>query len=132
MDKSTPQIAQLDALAGDLMERTGVPGMTVAVVRTDRKVYAKGFGTPEVVARGFRIPYSSSPRIEACVSPFLRTRGQREAMRFIFSMTSVPAFSASVPVRLWPEPVEKKINKRSYFRRNVSVRQIHGVDVPLQ
>ena len=30
------------------MERTGVPGMAVAVVRGDQKVYAKGFGTRQV------------------------------------------------------------------------------------
>ena len=41
-------IAQLDKLARDLMERTGVPGMAVAVVRGDQKVYAKGFGTRQV------------------------------------------------------------------------------------
>jgi CubicO group peptidase (beta-lactamase class C family) len=41
-------IAQLDELARDLMERAGVPGMAVAVVRGDQKVYAKGFGTRQV------------------------------------------------------------------------------------
>ncbi|MDR5741075.1 MULTISPECIES: serine hydrolase [unclassified Caballeronia] len=38
-------IAQLDALANTLMTNTGVPGMSVAVVRNLKTVYAKGFGT---------------------------------------------------------------------------------------
>ena len=41
-------IAQLDQLAKDLMDRTGVPGMAVAVVRGDQKIYAEGFGTRQV------------------------------------------------------------------------------------
>jgi CubicO group peptidase (beta-lactamase class C family) len=40
--------AKLDELANELMKRTGVPGMAVAVVREDQKVYAKGFGTRQV------------------------------------------------------------------------------------
>jgi CubicO group peptidase (beta-lactamase class C family) len=38
-------LARLDALASELMARTRLPGMAVAVVRDDRIVYAKGFGT---------------------------------------------------------------------------------------
>ncbi|OUL73771.1 serine hydrolase [Paraburkholderia hospita] len=38
-------IAQLDTLANNLMTSTGVPGMSVAVVRNLQTVYAKGFGT---------------------------------------------------------------------------------------
>jgi CubicO group peptidase (beta-lactamase class C family) len=38
-------IGQIDKLAADLMSSSGVPGMAVAVVRRDRTVYAKGFGT---------------------------------------------------------------------------------------
>ena len=41
-------IAKLDKLVDELMKRTGVPGMAVAVVRGDQKVYAKGFGTRQV------------------------------------------------------------------------------------
>ena len=41
-------IAELDAMAASLMKRTGLPGMAVAVVRGDRKAYAKGFGTRQV------------------------------------------------------------------------------------
>jgi CubicO group peptidase (beta-lactamase class C family) len=44
-------IAELDKLANDLMKGTGVPGMAVAVVRRDQKVYAKGFGTRAVGAQ---------------------------------------------------------------------------------
>lgn len=46
------QIAQaferIDALAGDIMARTGIPGMAVAVVRDGVTLYAKGFGVRKV------------------------------------------------------------------------------------
>lgn len=35
---------QLDAIVGDAMERTGVPGVAVAVVHDDQVVFAKGYG----------------------------------------------------------------------------------------
>ncbi|WP_076998683.1 serine hydrolase [Variovorax sp. KK3] len=38
-------LAQLDGLVATLMKDTGVPGMAVAVVRGDRAVHAKGYGT---------------------------------------------------------------------------------------
>jgi CubicO group peptidase (beta-lactamase class C family) len=38
-------LAELDKLVAAIMQRTGLPGMSVAVVRGDQKVYAKGFGT---------------------------------------------------------------------------------------
>jgi CubicO group peptidase (beta-lactamase class C family) len=37
-------IAKVDGLVGDLMKRSGIPGMTVAVVHGGKTVYAKGFG----------------------------------------------------------------------------------------
>jgi CubicO group peptidase (beta-lactamase class C family) len=37
-------IGQLDGLAAQMMQQTGVPGMAIAVVHDDRVVYAKGFG----------------------------------------------------------------------------------------
>ncbi|WP_420749445.1 serine hydrolase [Rhodococcus sp. O3] len=37
-------IAQLDGLAQKLLDRTGIPGMAVAVVHDGETVYAKGFG----------------------------------------------------------------------------------------
>ena len=37
-------VGQLDSLAADLMARSGIPGMAVAVVKEGRTVYAKGFG----------------------------------------------------------------------------------------
>jgi CubicO group peptidase (beta-lactamase class C family) len=45
-------IAELDGIASGLMQRTGLPGMAVAVVRGDRKAYAKGFGTREIGTNG--------------------------------------------------------------------------------
>lgn len=41
-------IGQLDRLVVDLMASTGVPGLAVAVVQGERKLYAKGFGTRDV------------------------------------------------------------------------------------
>lgn len=41
-------IAQLDTLVNQLMTTTGVPGMSVAVVRDLHPVYVKGFGTRRV------------------------------------------------------------------------------------
>ena len=37
-------ISQVDGMAEELMRRSGIPGMAVAVVQGDRIVYAKGFG----------------------------------------------------------------------------------------
>ena len=41
-------VGQLDGIAQDLMKRTGVPGMSIAVVHNDAVVYAKGFGVREL------------------------------------------------------------------------------------
>jgi CubicO group peptidase (beta-lactamase class C family) len=41
-------VGQLDALAQDLMARTGIPGLAIAVVHHDAVVYAKGFGVRKV------------------------------------------------------------------------------------
>ncbi|SEH64448.1 CubicO group peptidase, beta-lactamase class C family [Mycolicibacterium rutilum] len=43
-------VAQLDGLASDLMEKSGIPGMAVAVVHGGKTVYAKGFGVKDVRA----------------------------------------------------------------------------------
>lgn len=37
-------VAQLDTIAPEMLAKTGVPGMSIAVVHDDRVVYAKGFG----------------------------------------------------------------------------------------
>ena len=39
---------QLDKLVSNVMASTGVPGLAVAVVQGDRKLYAKGFGTRDI------------------------------------------------------------------------------------
>jgi CubicO group peptidase (beta-lactamase class C family) len=41
-------IASLDAIASDVMKRSGIPGMSVAVVRDGRTVYARGFGVRKI------------------------------------------------------------------------------------
>lgn len=41
-------VAKLDDMAADVMKRSGIPGMAVAVVRDGRVVYAKGFGVRRV------------------------------------------------------------------------------------
>ncbi len=41
-------VAKLDGLAEDLMKKSGIPGMAVAVVHGGKTVYAKGFGVKDV------------------------------------------------------------------------------------
>lgn len=41
-------VASLDRMAAELMQRSGVPGMAIAVVQGDRILYAKGFGVRAV------------------------------------------------------------------------------------
>lgn len=41
-------VAALDGMAEDLMSKTGIPGMAVAVVHGGKTVYAKGFGVTDV------------------------------------------------------------------------------------
>ena len=41
-------VAKLDQLAGEVMQRSKIPGMAVAVVKDGQVVYAKGFGVRRV------------------------------------------------------------------------------------
>jgi CubicO group peptidase (beta-lactamase class C family) len=41
-------VAQLDRMADDLLSKSGIPGMAVAVVHGGKTVYAKGFGVTDV------------------------------------------------------------------------------------
>ena len=41
-------IASLDPIAGDVMKRSGIPGMAVAVVRDGKTVYVRGFGVRKI------------------------------------------------------------------------------------
>jgi CubicO group peptidase (beta-lactamase class C family) len=41
-------VAKLDGIADDLMKKTGIPGMAVAVVHGGKTIYAKGFGVKDV------------------------------------------------------------------------------------
>ncbi len=43
-------VAQLDALAADILRRSNIPGMAVAVVKDGKTVYAKGFGVRRIGA----------------------------------------------------------------------------------
>lgn len=46
--KVTAALGQLDALARQTLDKTGIPGLAVAVVYQDQVVYLKGFGVREV------------------------------------------------------------------------------------
>jgi CubicO group peptidase (beta-lactamase class C family) len=46
-ERVTAAVAQLDSLAEQTLERTGVPGVAIAVVYQDQVVYMKGFGVRE-------------------------------------------------------------------------------------
>ena len=41
-------VAKLDGIADDLMKKSGIPGLAVAVVHGGKTVYAKGFGVKDV------------------------------------------------------------------------------------
>ena len=41
-------VAKLDGIADELMKKSGIPGMAVAVVHGGKTVYAKGFGVKDV------------------------------------------------------------------------------------
>jgi CubicO group peptidase (beta-lactamase class C family) len=41
-------VAKLDGIADELMKKSGIPGMSVAVVHGGKTVYAKGFGVKDV------------------------------------------------------------------------------------
>src|SRR6478672_12053458 len=41
-------VAKLDGIAEDLMKKSGIPGMAVAVVHGGKTVYSKGFGVKDV------------------------------------------------------------------------------------
>src|SRR5262249_15674885 len=41
-------VAKLDGIVDDLMKKSGIPGMAVAVVHGGKTVYAKGFGLRDV------------------------------------------------------------------------------------
>ena len=53
-------VAKLDGLAEDLMKKSGIPGMAVAVVHGGKTVYAKGFGVKDVKT-GDRKTIKSTP-----------------------------------------------------------------------
>lgn len=53
-------VAELDGMVGDLMDRTGIPGMAVAVVHAGKTVYAKGFGV-----KNNELPDSPENRVDA-------------------------------------------------------------------
>ena len=41
-------VAKIDGIADDLMKKSGIPGMAVAVVHGGKAVYAKGFGVKDI------------------------------------------------------------------------------------
>ena len=43
-------VAKLDGIAEELMRKSGIPGMAVAVVHGGKTVYAKGFGVRDATA----------------------------------------------------------------------------------
>ncbi len=45
-------VAQLDGIADDLMKKSGIPGMAVAVVHGGKTIYAKGFGVGDTKTGG--------------------------------------------------------------------------------
>lgn len=102
-------VARLDGLAADLMRRSGIPGMAVAVVRGDEVLYAKGFGVrragaPEAVNADtvFALASMSKPLGATVVARqvTLGTVGWETPLREVFPWFTLadPAASARVTV----------------------------------
>jgi hypothetical protein len=75
-DKVTAALPGLEKYVEALRDRTGVPGLAIAVVRADKLVYVRGFGVREIGAPGPRVIWGSraagflrlSPRAARCPS----------------------------------------------------------------
>ena len=71
-------VAKLDGIAEDLMNKSGIPGMAVAVVHGGKTVYSKGFGVKDVEdGRKSRRRHGVSAGVvvqAACHQPWWRTR----------------------------------------------------------
>ena len=64
-------VGQLDTLAQAILEKSGIPGLAVAVVRDGKTVYAKGFGLRKIgePSRSMPKPCSRSPRCPSRSAP---------------------------------------------------------------
>ena len=74
-------ISKLDGLVTDMMQRTGVPGIAVAVVADGKLSYAKGFGAREANKAGQSRPRHCVPDrlcFEVCRCDCGRSRGRGE------------------------------------------------------
>jgi CubicO group peptidase (beta-lactamase class C family) len=78
---TTVAIGELDGIADDVMNRTGIPGMAIAVVHGEKVFYAKGFGVRELGTRerSTSKPSSSRPRCRSPSAPLPWRRPSRSA-----------------------------------------------------
>ncbi len=96
-------VGKLDGIADELMKKSGIPGMAVAVVHGGKTVYAKGFGVRDVNAgddaRSIRTPCSSWRRCPSrSARPWWRTRSARtRSAGTPRSSTKLPWFALSDP-----------------------------------
>lgn len=94
-------VAKLDGLADEVMRRSKIPGMAVAVVKDGRVVYAKGFGvrrigSPELVDPDtvFQLASMSKPIAATVVAGLVGGNGVSWDMP---AFTRLPGFSLSDP-----------------------------------
>ncbi len=96
-------VAKLDGIAGDLMKKSGIPGMAVAVVHGGKTVYAKGFGVKDVKTgrqggRRHRLPAGVGVQIAGCDGRGARGRDPRGQLGHARSSSKLPWFALSDPV----------------------------------
>lgn len=94
-------VAKLDSVAGEVMRRSKIPGMAVAVVKDGQVVYAKGFGvrrvgSPERVDPDtvFQLASMSKPIAATVVAGLVGGNGVSWDMP---AVTRLPGFSLSDP-----------------------------------
>jgi CubicO group peptidase (beta-lactamase class C family) len=92
-------VSQLDAMAADVMKRSNIPGMAVAVVKDGQVVYAKGFGvrregSPELIDANtvFQLASMSKPIAATVVAGLV---GRNTVSWDTPAVTRLPGFSLS-------------------------------------
>ena len=98
-------VAKLDGIADDLMKKSGIPGMAVAVVHGGKTIYAKGFGVKDIrQATAATIGSTPTPcsSWRRCPSrsrrPWWRTRSASNAIGWDTPIVSkLPWFALSDP-----------------------------------
>lgn len=107
-------VAQLDTLAGELMTKSGIPGLAVAVVYRGEQIYSKGFGVRRVGSPG-----QIDPDTVFQIASVSKSLG-----------ATVVAHEVTKGTVRWKTPVVKNLPKfrlkGSFQTRNVSVGDMYS------